>query len=67
VKKWDLEIADSAVLTEDQERCTRQPAQIAGLNARYLSSQPMEDLCTAKIATRNIENTERVGTFLATV
>ena len=46
--------AEEVVVSEDQERCTRQPAQTVVRKLKYLSSHPVIDRFTAENATRNI-------------
>ena len=64
MKKWHLEIADSAVLTKDQEKCTRLFAQTVVQKLKFLSNQPKEDLCIVENVIQNIENTDRIKNVL---
>jgi hypothetical protein len=46
-----------------RERCTRQPARIADLNAKFLSSQAVTDLFIAGTAGRNTNQVIRIYFF----
>jgi hypothetical protein len=56
--KWatieEVASAEEVAVSEDRERCTRQPAQTVVRKLKYLSSHPAIDRCTAGNATRNI-------------
>jgi hypothetical protein len=47
------EEAEVSIETSAQEKCTRQLAQTASRNAKFLSSQPKADLFIARTATQN--------------
>lgn len=58
-KKWYMEkeaVDLTADLTADQERCTKQPAQIADKNAKSHSNQQKENQSTAETATQNTKS-----------
>ena len=59
------EAEEAAVLT-DQEKCTRQPVQIAVRKPKYPSSHPVTDRYIAGTATRNINqrDIELIDEFL---
>jgi hypothetical protein len=57
VRKWHLEKEGL------KERCTKQPAQIAGKSAKYHSNQKKADLFIAGNATQNIEDTRKSKRF----
>ncbi len=48
------EAEEAAEVLADQEKCTRQPVQIAVRKPKYLSSHPVTDRYIAGTATRNI-------------
>jgi len=60
------EAEEAAAVLEDQEKCTRQPVQIAVRKPKYLSSHPATDRYIAGTATRNINqrDIELIDEFL---
>lgn len=66
-KRWIEEDSKKEAVSEDQERCTKQRVPIAVRKLKCLLSPVLTDLCTAEIATRNINQRDFSGVTQAQV